>query len=66
MKKKDEYYIKIGKAVCKGIEKSFSHPDLKIDMCPDFSNWMVLTLGRELYKFLDTKEAKKLFKELGE
>jgi len=67
MKKKDVkelYYREIGKAVCDAWVKAMSHPYIKLDMCPDFDNMIILVYGRFLYRFMKSKKAEKLFKKL--
>ncbi|MEN6414415.1 MAG: hypothetical protein ABFC84_16885 [Veillonellales bacterium] len=60
----ERYYTAIGVEICHAISEAFSHPYLKVDMCPEFSNMLILTYGRFIYKFLSSKRGKKLWKEL--
>jgi len=61
-----KFYEELGKAVCKGFRKALSHPYIKLDMCPDFDNLLILTYGRFVYKFLAGKKGKKIWKELNQ
>jgi hypothetical protein len=60
----EKYYAEIGKAVCDAFVKQFSHPYVKIDMCPEFSNLLILTYGRFIYKFLNSRKGRKLWEKL--
>ena len=58
------FYKDLGRAVCNGFRKALSHPDIKLDMCPDFDNLLILTYGRFVYKFMTSKKGKKLWADL--
>lgn len=62
-KKQKEYYALIGEAIVKGFSKAMSHPYIKLDMCPDFSNLLIITLGRSMYKLLSSKKMKRLLEK---
>jgi hypothetical protein len=59
-----DFYAELGEAMCKGYTKALSHPYIKLDMCPDFDNLLILTFGREVYKFLTSAEGKKIWADL--
>lgn len=59
-----EFYMALGEAVCKGFRKALSHPNIKLDMCPDFDNLLILTYGRFVYKFMTSKQGKEMWAEL--
>lgn len=57
------FCAKLGNLIIQSFAKQMSHPSVKIDMCPDFDNLLILTFGRAVYKFLQTKKAKELWRE---
>ena len=61
-----EFYAELGEAICKGFSKALSHPYIKLDMCPDFDNLLILTYGRFVYKFMTNKKGKKLWADLND
>ena len=61
-----EFYAELGEAICKGFSKAFSHPYIKLDMCPDFDNLLILTYGRFVYRFMTSKKGKKLWADLND
>jgi uncharacterized Zn-finger protein len=69
MKKKavlKDFYAELGEAMCKGYSKALSHPYIKLDMCPDFDNLLILTFGRAVYKFMTSAEGKNIWADLNE
>ncbi len=61
-----EFYAELGEAFCRGFDKALSHPYIKLDMCPDFDNLLILTYGRFVYRFMTSKKGKKLWADLND
>jgi len=66
---KDKAYrnmcAEMGHVIFQAFTKAFSHPYIKVDCCPDFDNLLIVTYGRFMYKFLNSKKGMKIWEELG-
>lgn len=55
------YFEALGRAVFDGFCVALSHPNVRVDMCPEFDNLLILAFGREVYKTMRRKDVQKLW-----
>ena len=56
-----DYFARLGWGMFCGFCAGMSHPDVRLDMAPEFDNLLIVTLGRSVYQFLSSKKGKELW-----
>lgn len=56
-----EYFARLGWAIFCGFQAGMSHPYIRLDMAPEFDNLLIVTFGRAVYQFLNSKKGQELW-----